>query len=79
MTPRDLKNNNAKQMDEDLDLLRTFQNRYPELKYMPVTGPNDTFKDGSMLMSHPASHFIRKVKKYMKQGYNRYKAEEMVG
>jgi hypothetical protein len=32
-----------------------------------------------MHFSHPATHFINKTKTYMKQGYNQYKAFQMVG
>lgn len=54
--------------------MKKFWKLYPELKYMPVTGPLNTEFGGQMHFSHPASHYISKVKKYMNQGYNEYKA-----
>ena len=46
---------------------------------MSTLGPMKTTKDGSKLMTHPAAHYVMKVREYEKQGYNRYKACEMVG
>lgn len=62
-----------------MSILQTFYKRYPELRYMSTVGPMKTVKDGSMLMTHPAAHFVMKVREYEKQGYNRWKAYEMVG
>lgn len=45
---------------------------------MPITGPINFKYGGNMTFSHPASRFIWKQQKLMKQGYTEYRAFEIV-
>lgn len=78
-TSLDLVNDPETDLKEDYELIKKFWKRYPELRYLPVTGPLKHQYGGAISMTHPASHFVQKVHQYKKQGYNDYKAFEMVG
>lgn len=74
MTP----NKNGK--SDTVKVLAKFYNRFPMLKLMPQTfyakmdfGMNTPFG-----IKHPASNFINKYKKFLKQGFSEDKAFEMV-
>ena len=66
MTARDLTHDPTEQLRDDYELIKKFWKRYPELRYLPVTGPLKTHSNGAMTMTHPASHFVQKVHKYKK-------------
>ena len=75
---RDLAENEHGNLDEEMELITKFYKKYPEIKYMPITGPIKYEHGGQMRFSHPASIFVWKQKKLMKQGYNEYKAFQIV-
>ena len=79
LSQRDLSQNASEKLQEEIDLLKKFFKRYPELKMMPVTGPTQTIKGGQMVLQHPASRFIHQMRVLEKQGYSEHKAFEMVG
>lgn len=64
--------------DVEMQLIKKFYWKFPEVKYMPISGPLKTLRGGSMRFTHPASVFVHKQKHLMKQGYTEYKAFEMV-
>ena len=74
---RDLANYDGGQ-DVEMQLIKKFYWKFPEVKYMPITGPLKTLRGGGMRLTHPASVFVHKQKKLMKQGYSEYKSFEMV-
>ena len=63
---------------DDYLLVTRFFKKYPEVKYMPLTGPLYTGSDGAKKFAHPASHFVFKQKKLMNQGYSENVAFQMV-
>ena len=77
LTSRDLAHDTAG-FDEEQALVSKFFKKYPEIKYSPVSGPLTTEYGGRMKFTHPASVFIRKQKRLMKQGYTEKKAFELV-
>lgn len=79
LSTRDLQAPASEKLQEEVDLLKKFFKRYPEIKMMPFTGPTLTLKGGSMLFQHPASKFIHQIRVLKKQGYSDYKAFEIVG
>ena len=64
-------------LKSEMLLIQKFYKKYPEVKFMPLTGPLEYEHGGGIKMTHPASHFVSKQKKYMKQGYTEHKAFEM--
>lgn len=79
MSQRGLARDGEKDLRDDYELVKKFWFRYPELRYLPVTGPLKVTQGNELMLTHPASHYVQKVKEYKKQGYNEYKAFEMVG
>jgi len=61
----------------EVELVYKFFKKYPEVRYMPLMGPIKYEAGGTMRITHPASHFVHKQKKYMKQGYDEKKAFEL--
>jgi hypothetical protein len=65
-------------LHNEMELLKKFYTKYPEVKYMPLTGPLNMKYGGQLRFSHPASIFIHKQQKLMKQGYTEHKAFKIV-
>ena len=74
---RDLDHEYDGGLASEMLMIRKFYKKYPEVRYMSLTGPIEHSYGGQMRYTHPASHFITKQKKYMKQGYTEHKAFEM--
>lgn len=45
---------------EEMQLIKKFYWKFPEVKYMPISGPLKTLRGGSMRLTHPASVFVHK-------------------
>lgn len=60
MSRRDLGENDDGNIHNEMELLRKFYTKYPEVKYLPLTGPLNVKYGGQMRHSHPASVFVHK-------------------
>ena len=60
LTKGDLKEAEDGGLKDTTQLLRKFYKKYPEIKYMPVSGPIEMQKGGQIEITHPASIFIKK-------------------
>ena len=49
LTTRDLQVHGSQQLQDEVDLMKKFFKRYPEIKMMPSTGAALTIKGGNML------------------------------
>ena len=74
MGRRDLGEDEDNRFEEEMRLVKKFYRKYPEIKYSPVTGPTYSAYGGTMRFSHPASTFVYKQQKLMRQGYTEEKA-----
>jgi len=63
---RDLAESYDGGLNDEMLLIKKFYKKYPEVKYMPISGPIWNEHGGQMKMAHPASEFVQKQKNYMK-------------
>ena len=63
---------------DDLDLMKKFYKKYPEVKYFPMANKVTENYGGLYELTHPAAVFIKKQRDLIKKGYTEQKAFDIV-
>lgn len=69
---------NQDKMDNDMQLLKKFYSKYPEVKYFPQATRMNVGWGGIIDITHPAAVFIKKQRQLINKGYTEQKAFEIV-